>query len=145
MCKIQGGSDKSEIFFFFLLNGMIQLEIRRFYWSKKNEQSYILTINIFNKTAVSCEDSLDPGLQAQMVLPRHRKRFRIWRVETGKKGECATLHTLPGDYGAVLLHLHDGSVQQHLDITQTPAHSTENRVNYKTFNIIVSLVEKYWG
>jgi hypothetical protein len=28
---IQGGSDKSGIFFFFLLNGIIQLKISRFY------------------------------------------------------------------------------------------------------------------
>jgi hypothetical protein len=32
---IQGGSDKSGIFFFFLLNGIIQLKISRFYCSKK--------------------------------------------------------------------------------------------------------------
>jgi hypothetical protein len=53
--------------------------------------------------------------------------------------------TLPSDYGAVLLHLHDGSVKQHLYVTQTPAHSTENRVNYRTFSIIVSIVEIILG
>ena len=34
----------------------------------KNEQRNILTINIFNKTAVSCEDSLDPGPEARAGL-----------------------------------------------------------------------------
>jgi len=29
--NVQGGSDKSGIFFFFLLNGIIQLKISRFY------------------------------------------------------------------------------------------------------------------
>ncbi len=32
---------------------------------KKNWQIYILTIYIFNKTAVSSEDSLDPGPEAR--------------------------------------------------------------------------------
>ncbi len=65
---IQGGSDKSGIFFCFLLNWIKQLKISRFYWSKKNEQRNILTINIFNKNAVSCEDSLDPGPEARAGL-----------------------------------------------------------------------------
>jgi len=32
---VQGGSDKSGIFFFFLWNDKTQLKIIRFYWSKK--------------------------------------------------------------------------------------------------------------
>jgi hypothetical protein len=35
---------------------------------KKNYQRYILKINIFNKTAVICEDSLDPGPKARAGL-----------------------------------------------------------------------------
>ncbi len=38
---VQGGSDKSGFFFFFLLNGTTQLKISRFYWSKKiNSDTY---------------------------------------------------------------------------------------------------------
>ncbi len=48
-------------FFVFLLNGTTQLKISRFYWSKNNWQRYILTINIFNKTTISCEESLAPS------------------------------------------------------------------------------------
>ncbi len=66
--NIQGGSDKSGFFFFFLLNGAAQLKTSRFYWSKKNLQRYTLTINIFNKTTVSCAESLDPGPEARAGL-----------------------------------------------------------------------------
>jgi hypothetical protein len=31
LCEVQGGSDKSGIFFFFLLNGTAQLKTSRFY------------------------------------------------------------------------------------------------------------------
>ncbi len=62
---VQGGSDKSGIFLFYLLNGTTQLKIIRFYCSEKKKlQIYILRINLSNKTAVSSEDSLDRGPEA---------------------------------------------------------------------------------
>jgi hypothetical protein len=65
---VQGGSDKSGIFLFYLLNGTTQLKIIRFYCSEKKLQIYILRINLSNKTAVSSEDSLDRGPEAPAGL-----------------------------------------------------------------------------
>jgi hypothetical protein len=67
---------------------------------------------------------------------------------------------LPGDYGAVLLHLHYGSVQQHLYVPQTPAQQTKQGIptikgsiiEHRTLSIetivqkytVTSVVEPYW-
>ncbi len=48
-CRVQGGSDKSGIFCFFLLNGTTQLKISRFYWSKKPLAEIHIDNHVFNK------------------------------------------------------------------------------------------------
>ena len=62
---IQGGSDKSGIFFFLLSNDTAQLKIIQFSIEvKTNLHRYISRIILCIKTAVSINNSPDPGPQA---------------------------------------------------------------------------------
>ncbi len=59
---VHGGSDKSGIFFFILLNGTTQLKIIRFYWSKKKISRYTYwesTYSIKLPSAVKTTSILD--------------------------------------------------------------------------------------
>ncbi len=62
--SIQGGSDKSGIFFFLLSNDTAQLKSSDLVEVKANLRSYISRIILFIKTAVRFNNSLDPGPQA---------------------------------------------------------------------------------
>jgi hypothetical protein len=81
-----------------------------------------VNVNKCAKYFVNLKQCGTGGGQAQVVLSTHIEKISDMKSGERKRSECARL---PGDYGAVLLHLHDGSVQQHLDITQTPAQHRE--------------------
>ncbi len=56
-----------EFFFFFILNGTTQLKIIEV---KKIWQRNILRINLFNKSAISCKDNLNPDLKLVQTFAR---------------------------------------------------------------------------
>jgi hypothetical protein len=67
---VQGGSDKSGIFFFLLLNEPTHMKNIRFYWSKNKLAEVHIENHFIIITAVSSNDSLDPRPQALAGL-RH--------------------------------------------------------------------------